>query len=96
MAFSSRGTSVEAHTETTGRNRYLVGDAIVLALRAPTAPLWLVYDATRRRFAVESAGRAGRVRVQIGPYAIESTLWQISHDVDAALEYLRQRPGMRG
>lgn len=95
MAFSNRGTHVEAHAGAS-RNRYLVGDVIMLAMQKPTDPVWIVYDAGRRRFAVEPEGRAGRIRVQVGPYAIESTIWQISHDVDTALDYLRQKLGMRG
>lgn len=77
-------------------NHYLVADVTVLVQRQPDEPAFIVYDQQRRRFVVESTSRAGRLRTQVGPYGLATTLWQIVQDVETAVTDLRRRLSLRG
>lgn len=75
---------------------YLVADVTVLVQQQPDTPAWIVYDQRRRRFVVEQTSRAGRLRTQVGPYPLTTTVWQIAQDVETAVSDLRRRLSLRG
>lgn len=77
-------------------NAYLVADVAVMVQQQPESPAWIVYDQQRRRFVVEPTNRSGRLRTQVGPYPLTTTLWQIVQDVETAVTDLRQRLSIRG
>lgn len=70
-------------------NRYLIADVIAISQRKPTICIWVSYSRDRRRVIATEKEPRCTLRLSVGPYAEDVSIWTVSREVETAAKSVR-------